>query len=359
MIRPTYPAGELARWPSRWWRSSAAGLDAIRRGPRSWSDPTAPPSPRARLVLLGDVMTVWNGDLPRVDSAVRDVVRRADVVLANCEGPVASAGGGRQGRFRVIRHRMDVDFVTGLVEALGSEPRRWVMSIANNHIGDNGLAGIEGTERALERAGFQVAGRRGRDRAPVTVRELEVGRMGITCWTRWLNHREFPPDDGVWRQHDIAGIDWGALRSSLRLDLLLAFPHWDREFCLAPSSETREAARHLVNAGVDLIVGHHPHVAQPLEWIGDRPVVYSIGSFHGPLPLICRRLHRLGWIAELELGRGDRGRVRPVRLELHPVVLVQQQRGHAVVPLDAAPEADRRRMVPVVDLLFPVSGSAP
>jgi poly-gamma-glutamate synthesis protein (capsule biosynthesis protein) len=245
------------------------------------------------------------------------------------------------------------------VAELDSSPDRWILSIANNHIGDDGPPGIERTQRALETAGFGVAGRRGPDRPLVVTRDLPVGRIGIACWSRWLNHRELAPDDGVWRHHDVANVDWAALRSSDDLDLLLAFPHWDREFCLAPSPETRDAARRLVAGGVDVVVGHHPHVAQPWERVDGRPVLYSIGSFHGPLPWMWRAEHRLGWMAELELARPDAGAARPVALTVHPVVLVREGRGHALVPLAAAPEADRRRMVPLADLLFPTSAHSP
>jgi len=356
VIRPPYPPGELLRWPLRWLRSATAGLDTVAKGPRSWRDPEATAGPRSRIVLLGDVMTVWAGGVPRVDPAVRDVVGRADLVIANCEGPVARRGDAR--RARIVRHRMGTDFLTDLVAAVGSSPDRWVLSIANNHIGDDGPAGVEGTHRALEASGFAVAGRRGRGRPPVTIRELEVGRLGVACWTRWLNHPELPPDDGVWRHDDVERLDWSELRSAHQLDLVAAFPHWDREFCLAPSPETRDTARRLVVGGVDLVVGHHPHVAQPWEWIEGRPVLYSIGSFHGPLPWIWRAEHRLGWMAEVELVRQRGGTVRPAGVELHPVVLVRQRRGHALVALDSAPGADRRRMTPIVDLVFPPSARA-
>ncbi len=356
MIRPPYPPGELLQWPLRWLRSSTAGLDTLPRMPRRWTDASEPAGPRARVVLLGDVMTVWGGGRPRVDPAVRDVVGRADLVIANCEGPVTDSGRVRRGTFGVVRHRLSVDFLAGLAAALGSEPRRWVMSIANNHIGDDGLVGVERTHRVLEAAGFGVAGRRGPGRSPVMVRELGGSRLGVACWTRWLNHRELPPDDGVWRSHDVDGLDWASVRACHRVDMLLAFPHWDREFCLAPSGETRAVARRLVASGVGLVVGHHPHVAQPWEMVDGRPVLYSIGSFHGPLPWIWRPEHRLGWMAEVEIGRDAGDTVRPLGLTLHPVVLVREGRGHALVPLEAAPEADRRRITPVVDRLFRPSG---
>jgi poly-gamma-glutamate synthesis protein (capsule biosynthesis protein) len=356
MIRSAYPVTELLRWPLRWLRTSTVGVDRMRRGPREWHDPEAPAGPRSRIVVLGDVMTVWNRAVPLVDPEVRRVVERADLVLANCEAPVVDSGPVGGGGRLVVHHRMHAGFLTGLVAELDSSPDRWIVSIANNHVGDDGPAGIERTQRALEIAGLDVAGRRGWDRSLIVTRDLPVGRIGIACWTRWLNHREFSPDDGVWRHHDVADADWAALRSSHDLDLLLAFPHWDREFCLAPSAETRETARRLVAGGVDLIVGHHPHVAQPWERIDGRPVLYSIGSFHGPLPWIWRAEHRLGWMAEIEITRDASGAVRPTGITIHPVVLVREGPGHALLPLAAAPDADRRAMAPIVDLLFPAAG---
>lgn len=60
--------------------------------------------------------------------------------------------------------------------------------------------------------------------------------------------------------------------------------HWGNEYQLQPTEEQKKLAETLVNEGVDIIFGHHPHVLQPMEWIdrkdgGRSLVVYSLGNF--------------------------------------------------------------------------------
>jgi poly-gamma-glutamate capsule biosynthesis protein CapA/YwtB (metallophosphatase superfamily) len=132
-----------------------------------------------------------------------------------------------------------------------------------------------------------------------------------------------------------------------RVDWLVVQLHWGTELCQLPSPAQRRRARRLVEAGADLILGHHPHVLQPMEMIDGVPVFYSLGNFlfsdmywrgKGPQgqPFASRyRLHPLsrltGW-AEVVLTRGG-----PTTARLHPARL---GRDLAVVPEDTA---ERRR----------------
>lgn len=60
---------------------------------------------------------------------------------------------------------------------------------------------------------------------------------------------------------------------------IVAVLHWGTEFQPIPDMQQRYDAHLLVQAGADAIIGHHPHVVQPLEYIDSRPVFYSLGNF--------------------------------------------------------------------------------
>lgn len=64
-----------------------------------------------------------------------------------------------------------------------------------------------------------------------------------------------------------------------KVDFLIVSMHWGNEYTHVPSSYQRDAAKFLSDNGVDLIVGTHPHVIQPIEYIGDTLVIYSLGNF--------------------------------------------------------------------------------
>ena len=64
-----------------------------------------------------------------------------------------------------------------------------------------------------------------------------------------------------------------------KVDVLIVSMHWGTEYNLGVSEEQREIATYLSSLGVDLIIGTHPHVVEPIEFIGDTMVIYSLGNF--------------------------------------------------------------------------------
>ena len=63
-----------------------------------------------------------------------------------------------------------------------------------------------------------------------------------------------------------------------KVDLLIVAMHWGEEYTATPVQEQKEIANYLASLGVNLIIGHHPHVIEPVEFIGDTMVVYSLGN---------------------------------------------------------------------------------
>lgn len=64
-----------------------------------------------------------------------------------------------------------------------------------------------------------------------------------------------------------------------KVDLLMVAMHWGVEYQLTPNSYQKDMAQYLANLGVDIIIGTHPHVIQPIEWIDNTLVIYSLGNF--------------------------------------------------------------------------------
>ena len=67
-------------------------------------------------------------------------------------------------------------------------------------------------------------------------------------------------------------------------DFTIVFPHWGTEYVMQPTSQEMDFAAQMTEAGADLIIGTHPHVAQPVEWVtagnGNRALCYySLGNF--------------------------------------------------------------------------------
>ncbi len=64
-----------------------------------------------------------------------------------------------------------------------------------------------------------------------------------------------------------------------KVDILMVAMHWGREYIFEPTNLVKETAKFLADNGVDIIIGTHPHVIEPVEFIGDTLVIYSLGNF--------------------------------------------------------------------------------
>ena len=64
-----------------------------------------------------------------------------------------------------------------------------------------------------------------------------------------------------------------------KVDLLLVSMHWGVEYRSEPTEEQKREARYLADLGADIIIGTHPHVIEPIEYIDDTLVIYSLGNF--------------------------------------------------------------------------------
>lgn len=64
-----------------------------------------------------------------------------------------------------------------------------------------------------------------------------------------------------------------------KVDVIMVAMHWGEEYIFEPNTEEKEIAQYLSNLGADLIIGSHPHVIQPVDYINDTLVIYSLGNF--------------------------------------------------------------------------------
>ena len=64
-----------------------------------------------------------------------------------------------------------------------------------------------------------------------------------------------------------------------QVDLLLVSIHFGEEYTHTPVARQKQIAQELSDMGVDIVIGHHPHVVEPIEFIGNTMVIYSLGNF--------------------------------------------------------------------------------
>ena len=64
-----------------------------------------------------------------------------------------------------------------------------------------------------------------------------------------------------------------------KVDVIIVAMHWGNEYTHKPNAEQKRIAKYLSDLGVNLIIGSHPHVIQPVDYVGDTLVIYSLGNF--------------------------------------------------------------------------------
>jgi hypothetical protein len=157
------------------------------------------------------------------------------------------------------------------------------VSLANNHTMDFGSVGLFETIEALRQAGVNFVGAgRNRDEACAPV-FLDIAQRRVAFLARSAVIVSAP----TYAAENIPGVAFldvdqtvGAIRvCRSRADLVVLMVHWGIEEYSYPSLAQRALAKQLIEAGADLILGHHPHVLQGVEQIGAGMAVYSLGNF--------------------------------------------------------------------------------
>lgn len=239
------------------------------------------PPAKNRLLFAGDVMLCrdigreirksGNPALPFVKLA--PLLSSADIAFINLESPFAENGPrGEQGL--VFRARPET--VAGLVLA-GIN----IVSTANNHARDCGEHGIAFTIDLLRRNHIEPVGTaESEEKAHQGVILIRHGvRFGFLGYT-------YDQSNGNWHDVDnrIAVADPAVMEQDVhnllqRADVVIVSMHHGFEYWKRPSPQQVEFAHRAIDAGAVLVVGHHPHVTQPVEHYRNGVIFYSLGNF--------------------------------------------------------------------------------
>lgn len=234
-----------------------------------------------KLVAVGDILfargvgkQIERHSADWLFSHVKRTISGADIAFCNLECPLSLRGVPRRRKFLF---RADPKYANTL-KANGFG----VVSVANNHTLDYGREALTDTISALRSAGVTPVGA-GANRSKAL--ELKIIRrkslkIGVLAYSDM-------PSDGVVRLSDkptIAGLEPDELSeqiktASQKCDTLVVSLHWGVEYMKKPTEHQRAIARQCIDAGADLIIGHHPHVLQPTEIYKGKPIIYSAGAF--------------------------------------------------------------------------------
>lgn len=257
--------------------------------------------PAITLAAVGDIL-VDRDDPSSAFARVREPLEQADVVFGNCEGPYSDTEERNTSSWGWVLSRPDC--LAGL-SAGGFD----VMSVANNHIMDAGYRGLTDTLDGLRAAGIAPVGAGGdlaEARAPVFVERqgLTVGFLAYTtvyapgfgawsarpgCATIEVHtvYREELGQPGTRPQVQtfvdppaLAAVAADVAAARERADVLVVSMHWGVHNLPAVLADyERELGHALVDAGADVVLGHHQHIVKGVEVYRGRPILYGLGNF--------------------------------------------------------------------------------
>jgi len=168
-----------------------------------------------------------------------------------------------------------VDYAASLAQAGVT-----VLNVANNHSWEFGREAFESTVNAIRSAGIRVVG---------TPDDFDAGNYlrlkGMTIATLGWSARPRQGFSGTPGYNEFEeSIVLRRIRDARQLsDLVCVSMHWGDEFVSIPSDREVEWAKSMIDAGADLIIGHHPHVLRQIARHGRGLVAYSLGNFVGDM----------------------------------------------------------------------------
>ena len=164
-----------------------------------------------------------------------------------------------------------------------------LVSTANNHSLDQGLTGIERSceywKRQEAEHGVHMAGTYNSQEDHDRINVYEVNGITYTflSWTYGCNG--LTPPEGYEYIVNIYTDHVDELLEQVRQadavsDVVIVAMHWGTEYSMEANDEQRDLAQRLSEAGADIIVGNHPHVIQPIEWVNDHKTIvyYAMGN---------------------------------------------------------------------------------
>ncbi|PIQ77452.1 hypothetical protein COV82_04390 [Candidatus Peregrinibacteria bacterium CG11_big_fil_rev_8_21_14_0_20_46_8] len=312
-----------------------------------YADPIELPpeeKPPVTIMAVGDVMLAryverkmrGNQDYTWPFHNSAEFLRDADITFANLESPLLA---GANVEDNVYYFRADPSAAAGLSWA-GFD----VLSIANNHTMDYREYGLQTTLDALRAAGLDaVGGGKNVDEAHTPVMKLVNGqRIAFYAYT----DNSIPPGfNGVTTDSTpgIAGMNVEAVQNDVKnalrsADFVVVSMHAGREYSKEPTGLQKEFARAAIDAGASVVIGHHPHVVQPVEWYGDGLILYSLGNF--VFDQFFDEEVRTGLAAKISLQKDKRPvlKLYPTRLETvqTDVVIEEPRRSELLEKLGVA-----------------------
>ena len=262
-----------------------------------------PEQSNVRLVFVGDIMLDRNvKERTRASKDPSYAFRELpvgwfdsfDYAVANLEGALTD-------KRRSPEKSIDFQFDPSVVPVL-KEQGIDAFSQANNHALDQGTLGYLDSTRRLREADFLVFGHQVQDDA--------ISLATTTVQGRRLAFLGFNTTDNPL---DRAAASTTIALAKQQADTVIVMMHWGTEYRDRPDASSIELAHWLIDQGVDIVIGGHPHWVQGISSYKDKPIVWSLGNFIFDQDWSAQT--RQGLAVEIGIGQGIT--IKPIPLQIN------------------------------------------
>lgn len=245
-------------------------------------EPEIAPKPAITTLMFGgDVMLSRNVNQQSIKygwgwplKSIASTTATADLFAINLESPF-TIGGSHLVKTGSFSFKADPQSLSTLILA-GVD----LIALANNHTINQGRPGISDTQKLLTENNIAFAGaglNETEARAPA-VKEINGAKFGFLSYA-------YPDDYSVAdaSTFGIADMDVDKMtidvsRLKQQVDLVVVMMHAGYEYTNSPNRQQKDFAHAAIEAGADLVIGHHPHWVQTTEIYNGRPILYSLGN---------------------------------------------------------------------------------
>ncbi|TXL84656.1 CapA family protein [Streptomyces sp. IB2014 016-6] len=214
-------------------------------------------------------------DFGKIMAGVKPVISKADLAICHFEPVVA----GPKGPFRSFPDFLVPPQITTAIKKTGYD----TCSTASNHTLDDGPKGVTRTLDALDAAGLKHTGsaRSAAEGAKPLIVDVKGVRVAQLSYAFGFNGREIPADK-PWLANENSFDAIAAAEKAARgagAEAVILSIHWGREHHPDPSASQLKLGRRIAKeTGIDLVIGHHAHVVQPMEKVDGTWIAYGLGN---------------------------------------------------------------------------------
>ncbi len=242
------------------------------------------------------------------------ILRSTDLSIANLESPLSDRGAP------VFKSGAVFKGEQCHIKALTAVPFD-VVTLANNHVFDYGLDAFEDTLDVLNRNHVQWtgAGMSIKEAAAPLVINVKDTKIAIVNFSEGEDLTFAGKGPGVmgW---DLSKVEDTIKALQSKVDFIIVISHCGIEYIPFPPPYVARAFQKMVRAGADIVIGHHPHVPQGIQFYKNTPIIYSLGNFafYQPTDLYYRKL---GYLVNLGINKDALVSLELVPYKIHDLGL--------------------------------------